>query len=134
MRVRFVAMGVAVLAAAAVAAVSSDSQAGASWNATNGCAQFGTAGGSCWGTGTWFRNSSDPNAFETFTINNAASNGSTYFSAQLNGHYYSCSSNAPWAYQVWPAIIASAPKGYFYVSWDANGNCTSATVDYGSEF
>jgi hypothetical protein len=84
-----------------------------------------------WGTFAGFRNNADPNAYVDFsTYVSPAGN----FYATLNGVNVSCavpSGNA--------ALVAAfnqvlQDRDWFYVSWDASGNCNSISVSNSSEY
>jgi hypothetical protein len=94
------------------------------------CNGNSTSGG-CWGTLDGFRNSSDPNAQAEFQMV-ATSTGFTwsYFTAQIQGVYYSCTPNAALT-AVGPSVLNA--DGAFLIEW-ANGECNYLVLANSSSY
>jgi hypothetical protein len=102
-------------------------QAGSQWNGAYVSSTYRYA----YGTFAGFRNNSDPNAYVDFSTYVSPAGD---FYGGLNGTYVSCavpSGNA--------ALVAAfnqvlQDRDYFYISWDASGNCNFIAVSNSSEY
>jgi hypothetical protein len=99
------------------------SHAGYTSSAGAGC-QSSSTGGSCTGTFKGFNEAADPFAyveFEMITINSGA------FYAYYNYKNYSCSltSSSPFVAEL-PMLMNY--RGWFSITWDSTGYCTSMTL------
>jgi hypothetical protein len=90
--------------------------------------------GACFGTFASFRNSTDATARAVFELNAAATESVVYyqFNATLSGVDYACTANAPTLAAAWP--MAMAARGYFFVKWDSQGNCTHLELQNDTAF
>jgi hypothetical protein len=119
----------AVLVAFSVLAVADAGRAGQSFSAGASCTSNTDGSGSCRGSYNGFLASTDVNAYAAFW-----NEGATYgvFVAELDGKYYSCTSNNPGS--AWFAISAGSPAASFAVSWDSTGTCNAVSMESGSQF
>ena len=106
-----------------------DARAGAVPTAFAYC--FTTPGTSmCYGNFAGFVNDSDPNSSAGFDTN------SNYFSAHLGGQDYTCAVSST----LYPDVLAMWPQttsfraGLFFMSWDAQGFCSSLSFYNASNY
>lgn len=134
MRTRTLVAAVVAGTAAAVG-FSSDGQAGYS-SSTEYCTKQSNGSGYCEGTYGGFRNGGGSSDY--FFFNTQASGTSPayqYFGAELGNTWYSCtvtSSNSSVA-AAWPQSV-DPTAFFFYIAWDANGNCNSIEINRGSPY
>jgi hypothetical protein len=83
----------------------------------------------CSGVLAGARNSTTTTDFATFTYTLGSTAG---FSASYNGQQYACAPSSSGLQSEWPVAIGA--RGYFYVSMDLNGNCTSVQLANSSQY
>jgi hypothetical protein len=93
-----------------------------------GCNKAADGSGSCFGNFQSFRNHSDAATYVSFI---EYASGSRYFQAWWpTTGVVSCVPSATVA-NVWPRVMLH--EGYFYLTWDTTGTCTTLILNNGSQ-
>ncbi|XXT23932.1 hypothetical protein WME94_20560 [Sorangium sp. So ce429] len=89
--------------------------------------------GSCYGNFRWFRDEGNSVERAYFCIDRYASGSDNFaFSARLGDHGYSCEPTAALE-PYWPQAMVME-EGYFSVTWNASGDCTTLSLMNGSPY
>ncbi len=115
------------LVLAALCAIPAVSHAGDTYES------FSCGSNSCWGTFLGARDSTTSSDFVWFQQVSSASGARNTFYATYAGTQHSCvaPTTGPIAAE-WPQ--ATLAQGYFYIAWDAYGNCNSLGLTNGSPY
>jgi hypothetical protein len=117
--------GMAVLGIMGVTLAPQMADAGLKYE-SGSCVKNADGSGSCSGNFLAFRNAADAN---TYVLFHSSASGAKMFWGSYNGVYFSCTADAT-AGALWSD--AQAAKGYFSISWNSSGVCTSLSLNNGS--